>query len=167
MIVFCGQTEYSGWWTPILWPNHAGSCVLDRLLGWLVVAFFRFWPWVLKADMYRQLGNDTVSTLGDWCHSWRCWCGRIPVRCRFWFLGSCWYIQIWENNEESATIRNNPANVGYKLVFNLHSSQHDPNLPQYIGINVKDHTNQTPADSRYVVAQNKTQKEEGRLPVKF
>ena len=43
-----------------------------------------------------------------------------------------------------------------RLVFNLHSSQHDPNLPQYVGINVKDHTNQTPADSRYVVAQNKT-----------
>ena len=54
-----------------------------------------------------------------------------------------------------------------RLVFNLHSSQHDPNLPQYIGINVKDHTNQTPADSRYVVAQNKTQKEEGWLLVKF
>ena len=54
-----------------------------------------------------------------------------------------------------------------RLVANLHSSQHGPNLPQYIGINLKDHTNQTPADSRYVVAQNKTQKEEGHLLVKF
>ena len=54
-----------------------------------------------------------------------------------------------------------------RLVSNLHSSQHDPNLPQYIGINLKGHTNQTPADSRYVVAQNKTQKEAGRLLVKF
>ncbi len=54
-----------------------------------------------------------------------------------------------------------------RLVSNLHSSQHDSNLPQYIGINLKGHTNQTPADSRYVVAQNKTQKEEGHLLVKF
>ena len=30
---------------------------------------FCLWIWVLKADMYRQLGNDAVATLGDWCHS--------------------------------------------------------------------------------------------------
>ena len=65
-------------------------------------------------------------------------------------------IQILGNNEGLRLYETTLLTSDIRLVSNLHSSQHDPNLPQYIGINVKDHTNQTPADSRYVVAQNKT-----------